>query len=56
MPARSEPMIGPAGVVGQCLQTKETTPLDPGRESTLYAPGIGVVTDGPLVLISYTKR
>ena len=27
-----------------------------GRESTLYAPGIGLVADASLVRVSYTKR
>jgi hypothetical protein len=49
-------MIGPAGVFEQCLQSEETTPPEPGRESKLYAPGIGMVTGGPPLLISYTKR
>ena len=34
----------------------QSTPLEPGRESKLYAPGIGLVTDASLVLVSYTKR
>jgi hypothetical protein len=39
-----------------CLNTEETAPFDPDRESKLYAPGVGVVTDGSLVLVSYMKR
>ena len=27
-----------------------------GRESTLYAPGIGLVAGASLVLVSHTKR
>jgi hypothetical protein len=52
----SERVTTPAGTFDKCLKTEESTPLEAGRESKLYAPGIGLVTDGSLVLISYTKR
>jgi hypothetical protein len=52
----SERVTTPAGTFEKCLKTEETTPLEPGRESKLYAPGVGRVTDGPLILVSYTKR
>jgi len=52
----SERVTTPAGTFEKCLKTEETTPLEPGRESKLYAPGIGLITDGSLVLISHTKR
>jgi hypothetical protein len=52
----TERVTTPAGTFEKCLKTEETTPLEPGRESKLYAPGIGLVTDGALLLISYTKR
>jgi hypothetical protein len=52
----SERVTTPAGTFEKCLKTEETTPLEPGRESKLYAPGVGLVTDGSLVLVSYTKR
>ena len=52
----SERVTTPAGTFEKCLKTEETTPLEPGRESKLYAPGVGRVTDGPLLLVSYTKR
>ena len=42
------------GVFERCLKTKETTPLEPlARESKIYAPGIGIVVDGPLTLVSH---
>ncbi|MGE5198321.1 MAG: hypothetical protein ACM3H9_01680 [Rhodospirillaceae bacterium] len=52
----TERVTTPAGTFGQCLKTAETTPLEPGREFKLYAPGVGLVADGPLVLVSYSKR
>jgi hypothetical protein len=53
----NERVTTPAGTFEKCLKTEETTPLEPGdKEYKLYAPGIGLVRDGPLVLISYTKR
>ena len=52
----SERMTTPAGTFERCLKTEESTPLEPGREAKLYAPGIGLVKDASLVLISYTKR
>ncbi|MEW5875909.1 MAG: hypothetical protein AB1752_12105 [Candidatus Zixiibacteriota bacterium] len=43
----------PAGRFEDCLITEETTPLEPdAREEKVYAPGIGLVKDGPLVLIN----
>jgi hypothetical protein len=52
----SERVTTPAGTFEKCLKTEESTPLEPGREFKLYAPGVGLVTDGSLVLVSYTKR
>ena len=40
----------PAGKFENCLKTEETTPLEKGREEKIYAPGIGLVKDGPLRL------
>lgn len=52
----TERVTTPAGTFEKCLKTEESTPLEPGRESKLYAPDVGLVTDASLVLISYTKR
>jgi hypothetical protein len=41
----------PAGEFKGCLKTAETSPLEGGKEYKLYAPGIGLIKDGPLVLI-----
>ena len=44
----------PAGEFGNCLKTEETTPLEPGtKEYKLYAPGVGLIADGPLLLAKY---
>src|SRR5439155_26147294 len=40
-----------AGKFPNCLKTEETTPLEPGaKEDKAYAPGIGLVQDGELLL------
>jgi hypothetical protein len=52
----TERVTTPAATFEKCLKTEETTPLESGREFKLYAPGVGLITDGPLVLVAYTKR
>ncbi len=48
----AETVKTPAGVLGGCLRIQETTPLEEGKtESKSYAPGIGLVRDGPLRLV-----
>lgn len=43
-----------AGTFRDCLRTIETTPLEPGDRATkVYAPGIGLVSDGPLRLVKH---
>ena len=43
----------PAGFFEDCVQVKETTPLEPGSVSTkVYCPGKGLVLDEELELIS----
>jgi len=47
----TESVETPAGKFTNCLKTKETTPLEKGTtEYKLYAPGIGLVQDGDLLL------
>jgi hypothetical protein len=41
----------PAGEFKGCLKVAETTPLEGGREYKIYAPGIGIIKDGGLVLV-----
>ena len=43
----------PAGEFKNCVKTKETTPLEKGTEDKFYAPGIGLVKDGGLLLVKY---
>jgi hypothetical protein len=43
-----------AGAFERCVKTKETTPLEPlAREYKIYAPGVGLVKDGDLNLVSH---
>ena len=43
----------PAGEFKNCLKVEETTPLEPGKkEYKYYAPGVGLVQDGSLKLVS----
>lgn len=52
----SEPLATRAGKFENCLQTKETTPLNKGDVGyKYYAPGVGLVRDGDLFLTSYGK-
>ncbi len=44
----------PAGTFKNCLKIKETTPLEPDvKEYKIYAPGIGLIKDGDLLLTKY---
>ena len=47
----------PAGTFDRCVKTAETTPLEPKtREYKVYAPGVGLIKDGALELVSYSKK
>jgi len=47
-------MQTPVAIFTDCLKTKETTPLEPGAvDFKFYAPGVGLIKDGPAKLISY---
>jgi hypothetical protein len=44
----------PAGTFTDCLKTRETTPLEPDAvDFKFYAPGVGLIKDGPAKLIGY---
>ena len=44
----------PAGVFGDSLKTKETTPLEPSaKDFKWYAPNIGLVKSNTLILVEY---
>jgi hypothetical protein len=49
-----ETLKTPAGEFKDCLKVAETTPLEKGgKEYKIYAPGIGLIKDGPLRLVEY---
>ena len=46
----------PAGKYDNCLKAEESTPLEPGdKEYKLYAPGVGLIQDGSLLLTRVGK-
>lgn len=46
----------PAGRFTNCVETQETTPLEPGvKEYKTYAPRAGLIRDGDLRLIHYER-
>ena len=50
----SETITTPAGTFPECLKTEETSALNPNEnEYKIYAPGIGLVKDEEMVLVSY---
>lgn len=50
----SETMKVPAGSFNKVLKTEETTPLEPGvKEYKYYAPGVGLIKDGDMLLVNY---
>jgi len=47
----------PAGEFKSCLKVAETNPLESGgKEYKLYAPGIGLIKDGSLLLVEYGPK
>ena len=47
----------PAGEFTGCLEFVETTPLEPfARDTKIYAPGVGLVRDGSLLLVEYGRK
>jgi len=47
----------PAGEFTGCLELVETTPLEPlARDTKIYAPGIGLVRDGSLLLVEHGRK
>jgi hypothetical protein len=43
----------PAGEFTNAMTVRDFNPLDGSRGTKVYAPGVGLVVDGPLTLISY---
>lgn len=54
--ALDKPFDCPAGKFTNCLEIRETSPLEPGaQESKVYASGVGLLKDGSLRLVRYGK-
>lgn len=52
--SNSEMLDTPAGKFENCLKIEETTPLESGtKEYKIYAPGVGLIEDGSLLLVQY---
>ena len=51
----TETMTTPAGKFDKVLKVQETTPLESGKEYKYYAPGVGLIKDGDVVLVRYGK-
>jgi len=50
----TETLTTPAGTFKDCLKSEETTPLEPGnKEYKYYAPDVGLIKEGDLVLVKY---
>ena len=50
----TEQMKTPAGIFINCLKMEETTALEPkNKEYKFYAPGVGLIRDGDLLLIKH---
>ena len=50
----TETLATAAGAFAGCLRFRESSPLEPlAREYKIYAPGVGLVKDGDLELVSY---
>ena len=52
----TEKLKTPAGDFKDCVKVKETTPLEKGTEYKLYAPGVGLIKDGDLLLVKYGQE
>ncbi len=49
-----ERVVTPAGTFEHCVHVKETTPIEKDTGHKWYAPGIGLVRDDELVLVSHS--
>lgn len=48
----TDTLLTPSGKYTGVLLSEETTQIEPGKEYKRYAPGIGLVQDGDLKLVS----
>jgi len=52
----SDRLTTSAGTFDRCVRTRETTPLEKfAREYKIYAPGVGLIQDGDMVLVSHSS-
>jgi len=51
----TETIRTPAGTFANCLKVEETTPLERDTAVKIYAPGVGLVGDGALVLTKIVR-
>jgi hypothetical protein len=51
----TETLQTPAGTFKNCMRTRETSGLEPGSEDKLWAPRVGLIKDGDLVLVRIEK-
>ncbi len=53
----TDTMTVPVGAMRNVLKVRETTPLEPGvSEYKYYAPGVGLLREGSLKLVSHGRR
>lgn len=52
----TETMETPAGKFERVLKVVETTPLEKGKESKYYAPGVGLLKDGKAKLVKHVTK
>jgi hypothetical protein len=50
---RGRTVMVPAGTFDDTITVRDFNPLDGSRGTKVYAPGVGLIVDGPLDLISY---
>lgn len=53
--SRTETLQTPAGKFEQCLKTEESSALERGKAYNVYAPAIGLISDGNLKLTRYGR-
>ena len=50
---RGRTVTVPAGTFTDTITVRDFNPLDGSRGTKVYAPGVGLIIDGPLDLIDY---
>jgi hypothetical protein len=53
--AVDERLETPAGVFERCVRVRETNPMEKGADEKWYAPGIGLVRDEEMELVSFVR-